>query len=116
MWPPESTAASVVNPNSPGPLPYVPPSVLSIGEYRDLLSKTGFEVLAAEDTHRFARYVDLYIHMLQMQLTYDALQIIGFDGERMESLAGEMAFMQKLAHEGKIAQGVFVARRKPRVV
>jgi hypothetical protein len=30
----------------------------------------------------------------------------------MQSLAGEMQFMQKLAHEGKIAQGLFVARKK----
>ena len=29
----------------------------------------------------------------------------------MQSLAGEMAFMQGLAHAGKIAQGLFVARR-----
>ena len=28
------------------------------------------------------------------------------------TLAGEMTFMQKLAHEGKIAQGLFVARKK----
>jgi hypothetical protein len=26
-------------------------------------------------------------------------------------IAGEMAFMQQLAHDGKIAQGLFVARR-----
>jgi hypothetical protein len=50
--------------------------------------------------------------MLQMQLTYDALKIIGFDSELMQSMAAEMAFMQKLAHAGKIAQGLFIARKK----
>jgi hypothetical protein len=28
------------------------------------------------------------------------------------ALAGEMAFMQQLAHTGKIAQGIFIARRQ----
>jgi len=50
--------------------------------------------------------------MLNMQLTYDALKIIGFDNELMKSMAAEMTFMQQLAHAGKIAQGLFVARKK----
>jgi len=29
----------------------------------------------------------------------------------MQTLAGEMTFMQSLAHEKKIAQGLFVARK-----
>ena len=66
----------------------------------------------AEDTGRFARYVDLYLNMLNMQLTYDALRIIGFDSALMESLAAEMNFMRELAHAGKIAQGRFIARKK----
>ena len=68
--------------------------------------------LAAEDTGRFAPCVDLYLEMLDKQLTYDALRIIGFDAAVMEGLAGEMQFMQQLAHAGKIAQGLFVARKK----
>ena len=50
--------------------------------------------------------------MVDMQLTYDALRIIGFDAKVLEALAGEMGFMQQLAHAGKIAQGRFVARRR----
>lgn len=50
--------------------------------------------------------------MLNMQLTYDALKIVGFDTATMEALAGEMVFMQQLAHAGKIAQGLLVARKK----
>ena len=42
---------------------------------------------------------------------YDALKIIGFDMELMGAMGGEMAFMQTLAHEGKIAQGLFVAAK-----
>lgn len=88
------------------------PNVQMIGGYRDLLQANGCDVLVAKDTGRFAPYVDLYLNMLGMQLTYDALQIIGFDQNLMQTLAGEMAFMQQLAHAGKIAQGLFVARKK----
>jgi ABC-type amino acid transport substrate-binding protein len=55
--------------------------------------------------------VDLYLDMLGKQLTYDALKIIGFDADLMQAMAGEMQFMQGLAHAGKIAQGLFVARK-----
>jgi SAM-dependent methyltransferase len=88
------------------------PNVLGREEYVRLLGKHDCDILVAEDTGRFAPCVDLYLNMLNMQLTYDALKIIGFDGAMMESLAAEMAFMQKLAHAGKIAQGLFVARKR----
>jgi len=87
------------------------PSVQDLEGYAGLLAQQGCEVLAAEDTGRFAPYVDLYLNMLNMQLTYDALHIIGFDAALLESLAAEMAFLQQLAHAGKVAQGLFVARR-----
>ncbi|MFH1743834.1 MAG: methyltransferase domain-containing protein [bacterium] len=88
------------------------PSVQDIQGYSDLLSANGCELILAEDTGRFAPYVDLYLDMLNKQLTYDALKIIGFDAATMEAMAGEMIFMQNLAHEGKIAQGIFIARKK----
>ena len=87
------------------------PNVQDLQGYRDLLSAHGCDVAIAEDTGRFARYVDLYLNMLTMQLTYDALRVIGFDSAMMESMAAEMKFMQQLAHAGKIAQGIFVARK-----
>jgi hypothetical protein len=49
--------------------------------------------------------------MLNMQLTYDALKLIGFDTELMQSLGGEMVFIQQLAHANKICQGRFVASK-----
>jgi hypothetical protein len=88
------------------------PTLLGIGDYRTLLEKNGCEVLEAEDTGRFGPYVDLYLQMVDMQLTYDALSIIGFDLEAMGAIAGEFAFLQELAHAGKIAQGRFIARRQ----
>ena len=88
------------------------PNVQNLEGYSDLLAANGCEVIAAEDTGRFGPYVDLYLNMLNMQLTYDALKIVGFDNELMKSMAAEMTFMQQLAHAGKIAQGLFVARKK----
>ena len=44
-----------------------------------------------------------------MQLTYDALKLIGFDMEFMQTLGGEMVFVQQLAHANKICQGRFIA-------
>jgi SAM-dependent methyltransferase len=87
------------------------PNVQDLSGYGELLEQNGCEVVVAEDTGRFAPHVDLYLKMLDMQLTYDALKIIGFDTEMMQALAGEMVFMQGLAHAGKIAQGLFVARK-----
>jgi SAM-dependent methyltransferase len=79
--------------------------------YSRLLTDNGCTVLTAEDTGRFAAYVDLYINMADMQLTYDAMKIINFSMDVMQVIAGEFAFIQELAHAGKIAQGRFIARR-----
>jgi len=87
------------------------PNVLNIAEYGRLLRDNSFEVIQAEDTGRFARYVDLYLQMLGMQLTVDALRIIGFDMPLMKAMQEEMVFMQHLAQAGKIVQGLFVGRR-----
>ena len=87
------------------------PNTLTLDGYVSLLTAAGCEVLVAEDTGRYAPHVDLYLNMLNMQLTYDALRIIGFDTALMESLGGEMNFMRDMAHAGKIAQGLFVARK-----
>ncbi len=87
------------------------PNVLSVDDYRALLENSGCQVQAAEDTGRFSSHVDLYLDMLNKQLTYDALKVIGFDMDLMQTLGGEMAFIQSLAHDGKIAQGRFVAHK-----
>jgi SAM-dependent methyltransferase len=87
------------------------PNIQDLIGYRDLLVANGCQVLAASDTGRFGPYVDLYLDMLNKQLTYDALKIIGFDLALLQAMGGEMVFMQQLAHAGKIAQGIFIARK-----
>jgi ubiquinone/menaquinone biosynthesis C-methylase UbiE len=88
------------------------PNLEDLEGYRSLLAGSGCSVQVAEDTGRFSPYVDLYLEMLNKQLTFDALRIIGFDMPLMKALSGEMVFMQQLAHAGKIAQGIFVARKR----
>lgn len=87
------------------------PNIQDLKGYQDLLAANGCQVQVAADTGRFGPYVDLYLDMLNKQLTYDALRIIGFDMALMQAMGGEMAFMQQLAHAGKIAQGIFIARK-----
>lgn len=88
------------------------PSLLTLGEYAELLERNGCEVLCAEDTGQFARHIDLYLDMLTMQLTGDALRCIGFDQGLLGAMGAEMSYAQGLAHSGKIAQGRLIARRR----
>jgi SAM-dependent methyltransferase len=79
--------------------------------YAALLRENGCTVVAAEDTGRFAAYIDLYLNMIDMQLTFDALRILGFNMDMLQMVAGEFAFTRDLARAGKLAQGRFIARR-----
>jgi ubiquinone/menaquinone biosynthesis C-methylase UbiE len=88
------------------------PNIQDIAGYSALLTANQCRVQVAENTGRFSPHVDLYLQMLDMQLSYDALKIIGFDAALMGMLAGEMGFMQELAHAGKIAQAMFVAVKR----
>ncbi|MCX6930239.1 MAG: hypothetical protein NT154_44575 [Verrucomicrobia bacterium] len=87
------------------------PNIQDLSGYQSLLTTSGCQVQVAEDTGRFAPCVDLYLDMLNKQLTYDALRIIGFDMALMQAMGAEMVFMQQLAHAGNIAQGIFIARK-----
>lgn len=88
------------------------PNIQDLQGYTDLLNANGCEVLIAENTGRYAPCIDLYLQMLDMQLTSDALRIIGYDIELLQTLAGEMMFIQQLAHANKVIQGLFVAIKK----
>ena len=88
------------------------PNIETIDGYRELLAANGCEIAEAEDTGRFAPCIDLYLNMIEMQLTSDAMRLFGNDPETLGAIGGEMQFIQKLAHAGKIAQGRFVAHKK----
>jgi len=86
-------------------------NIQDLNGYKDLLTTNGCNVIVAEDTGRFAPGMDLYLNMVNKQLTFDALQIIGFDMALMQMIADEMIFIQQLAHAGKVIQGIFIARK-----
>jgi SAM-dependent methyltransferase len=88
------------------------PSVLSLSEFGALLQANNCDVRAMLDTGRFPKYVPLYLDMIERQLTYDALKIIGFDTALAGLLIQEMRFLQALADAGKIIQGLIVAQKK----
>jgi len=87
------------------------PNVLALGEYQSWLEKNGCATRVAQDTGRFAATMPLYLDMIEKQLTYDALKIIGFDTALAATLVGEMKFIQSLAQAGKIIQGLIVAEK-----
>ncbi len=86
-------------------------NIEDIEGYRSLLEKNGCRVLEASDTGRFAPYMELYLKMADMQLTYDALKILDFDQQRLELIKGGFGLFGQLAAAGKIAQARFVARK-----
>jgi len=87
------------------------PNLLTLGEYQSLLAANGCAVPVAHDTGRFAATMPLYLDMIENQLTYDALKIIGFDTALAATLVGEMKFIQSLAQAGKIIQGLIIAEK-----
>lgn len=86
-------------------------NIQDLDGYAALLSGQGCRLEHAADTGRFAPAMNLYINMLTQQLTYDALRIIGFDMPLLGALGAEMEFVRQMAHEGRVAQGLFVARK-----
>lgn len=86
-------------------------NVEDIAGYVGLLSASGCEVRVAEDTGRFPAHIDLYLNMIEMQLTYDVLQTLGFRADLLQTLTDGFRFLAELSRAGKIAQARFVARR-----
>lgn len=86
-------------------------NVEDIAGYRHLLSQSGCEVLIAEDTGLFPPYIELYLKMIEMQLTYDVLATVGFRTDLLERVIDGFRFLGDMSRAGKIAQARFIARR-----
>jgi SAM-dependent methyltransferase len=87
------------------------PNVLKTGEYAALLEASGCGVRVAADTGRFADQVKFYIDYVERQLMYDALKILGFDLAAADGLLAELRFIEALAREGRVFQGMVVAEK-----
>ncbi len=86
-------------------------NVEDIAGYVGLLSGNGCEVRVAEDTGRFPSFVDLYLNMIEMQLTYDVMRTIAFSTDLLQTLTDGFRFLGDMARAGKIVQARFIARR-----
>ncbi len=86
-------------------------NIEDIEGYRRLLSHNGCEVTAAEDTGRLAPYMDLYLDMIEMQLTYDVLATLAFSKELLEALTDTFRVLRDMSRAGKFVQARFIARR-----
>ena len=87
------------------------PNIGSLAQYTAWMEAAGFRVEEATDTGRFAPCVRLYLAMVEQQLTYDALRILGFDTGALGAIGEEMTFLRDLAEAGKVIQGRFIARK-----
>jgi len=88
------------------------PNVQNFAGYQRDLKLAGFDILAAEDTGRFAPYMDLYLRMVDSQLYMDVLRLLDYNLGLFDYFAKEMFFMKELADSGKIAQGLFIAVKR----
>ena len=86
-------------------------NVQDVNGYTQLLSGSGCEVEIAEDTGRFSAHMELYVKMIEMQLTYDVLRTLAFREDLLQTLSDGFRFLLSLSRAGKIVQARFVARR-----
>jgi SAM-dependent methyltransferase len=86
-------------------------NVEDISGYARLLSDNAFEVSVAEDTGRFPSFIELYLNMVEMQLTYDILKTLAFRNDLLQTFTEGFRFLAEMGRAGKIAQARFVARR-----
>lgn len=88
------------------------PYMENLKGYRGIIEKHGLKIQEAEDlTPEFAEYVQLYLDMVNKQLTMDALRIIGWDMNMLQAIGGEMTFMLEAAKAGKMGRGRFIAHK-----
>ncbi len=88
------------------------PNLESIEGWRGLLEAQGLTVSWASYTGRFAAHARLYLDMLQMQLSGDALAILGHDEASLAGVLAGLERMLQLAESGKIEQAMFVAHKQ----
>jgi ubiquinone/menaquinone biosynthesis C-methylase UbiE len=86
-------------------------NVEDIGGYIRLLSDNACEIRVAENTGRFPSFIELYLNMVEMQLTYDILKALAFRSDLLQTFTEGFRFLAEMARADKIAQARIVARR-----
>jgi ubiquinone/menaquinone biosynthesis C-methylase UbiE len=86
------------------------PYTESLESYGILLEKYGLSVQSSEDlSEQFAVSMELYLRMINEQLTYDALRILNDDSALLKYICEEWKYMIAMAHKKKFGQGRIIA-------
>lgn len=86
------------------------PYTESVDSYSAILEKNGMRIRSATDLcDQFAESMSLYTRMISEQLTYDALEILGDDPQRLDYVLAEWNYLIEMGREGKFGQGRIVA-------
>ncbi len=72
-------------------------NIQDIDGYGRLLSERGCRVRVAEDTGRFPAYFDLFVNMIEMQLTDDVLATVGHSTELLNLVTDNFRFLGDLS-------------------
>ncbi len=87
------------------------PVVPDVAVYCEELEQRGCDVILATDTGRLSPFMDLYYNLLALQVSADALDILGQDAEAWRNFLYEMQFLRHLANRGALIQAMFIARK-----
>ncbi len=86
------------------------PYTESLKGYQGLLEKSGFTIKSAENLcELFAECCELYLKMLTVQHTYDALKILGNDLALFDKVCEEMKYILETARKEKFGRGRIIA-------
>lgn len=88
------------------------PNMESQKGYERLIAKHGLQLVSSEDLNdHFIEMIDLYIKILNKQLLYDALRVVGDDVEFLREKNAEMLFWLEMAKAKKFSRGRWIARK-----
>ena len=86
------------------------PHTESLASYQVLLEDAGFTIQTSEDLcELFAECTELYLKMMKVQHTYDALRILGEDRDLFNKICEEFQNMLEMAQKGKFGRGRIIA-------
>lgn len=88
------------------------PGLETIDGYAALLTDHGYDVVMAEDTRRFGNSFAAYAETVRSQLSFDALELIGFDRDVLGLVVDQLAGLSRLGCDEKLVQGRFVAHKR----
>jgi SAM-dependent methyltransferase len=86
------------------------PHTDSLAGYQVMLEAAGFNIKVSENLcELFAECTELYLKMMKVQHTYDAMKILGGDQALFDKICEEFQYMLDMARQDKFGRGRIVA-------